>query len=101
MNSRQTAAVLLCALFVTSCLYTSTAAIDCNNPSNCGLCSYCSRRSECPNGDGTQQGRDACSCAYQCDSGCRSPICRGRRKLLGEDESAVPEWADLKPEMIF
>ncbi|CAL8464283.1 g3818 [Coccomyxa elongata] len=100
MNSKQSAALLLCALFVASCLYTSTA-IDCNNPSNCGLCSYCSRRGECPNGDGTQQGRDACSCAYQCNSGCRSPICQGRRRMLGEDESAVPEWADLKPEMIF
>ncbi|KAK9904985.1 hypothetical protein WJX75_007120 [Coccomyxa subellipsoidea] len=96
MNSKQTAAVLLCALFITSCLYTSSA-IDCNNPSNCYLCSYCNRRSECPNGDGTQQGRDACSCAYQCNQGCNMCPGRGRRSLLDKN---IPEWADLTPDMI-
>ncbi|EIE18630.1 hypothetical protein COCSUDRAFT_54848 [Coccomyxa subellipsoidea C-169] len=99
MNSKQIAAVLLCAIFVTSSLYTSSA-LDCYDSSNCGLCSYCSRRNECPNGDGTQAAKDACVCSFQCGSGrgCNSPICSGRRKLLGEGSS---DWSDLTPDMLF
>ncbi|EIE18631.1 hypothetical protein COCSUDRAFT_68136 [Coccomyxa subellipsoidea C-169] len=78
-------------------IYTSSA-INCNSPSNCYLCSYCNRRNECPNGDGTQQGRDACSCSYQCDRGCNMCPGRGRRSLMGKGSD---DWADLTPDMIF
>lgn len=64
---------------------------------------YCSKRSSCPNGDGTQQGRDACQCSYQCDGPCGG-FCNnrgGRRSLLDlwtKQEAA--DWSTLTPEMI-
>ncbi|KAK9904834.1 hypothetical protein WJX75_003464 [Coccomyxa subellipsoidea] len=99
MNSNQTAAVLLCALFAVSCLHTSSA-VNCYDSANCGLCSYCGRQNECPNGDGTQQAKDLCTCSFQCGSafGCNSGVCKGRRRVLGEVSN---DWADLTPDMIF
>ncbi|CAL5222454.1 g4819 [Coccomyxa viridis] len=81
MASKQTLAFFLVAMLAVAS-FTVQAAPDCNNPGNCYLCQYCSRRSECSGSNLDQQHKDACSCAYQCDGPCKGFCGYGKRHLL-------------------